>query len=197
MADEIKTAKVNAPAQRSIWVVVAISALTSISVWGMAELIQAQLKPEPPPPTTTERILDGIGEAWGAASALEQNDMEAIAGIANLLGGGSGNPMGDLQDTMKLAEMALGTLGQMEDVGSLAEGLEAFGDMEKMMGEAMRQLGGLDLEELGLGDLNLNDFGTLLGGNSAPSLPKGEWELSPEADDFGGLEALDKLLEGQ
>jgi hypothetical protein len=27
--------------------------------------------------------------------------------------------------------------------------------------------------------------------------PKGEWELSPEADEFGGLEALDKLLEGQ
>jgi hypothetical protein len=115
--------------------------------------------------------------------------------------------MGDLQDTMKLAEMALGTLGQLEDVGSLAgdleglgslaEGLEGLGDMEKMMGEAMRQLGGLDLEELGLGDLNLNDFGGLFGGTDAPSSPKGEWELSPEADEFGGLEALDKLLEGQ
>jgi hypothetical protein len=197
MSDEIQNTTANPPTQRSIWVVVAVSALTSLSVWGMAELIQAQLKPEPPPPTTTERILDGIGEAWGAASSIDKDDMETVAGLANLLGGGSEDPMGDLQDAMKLAEMALGTLGQMEDLGSLSEGLEGFGDLDKMMGEAMQQLGGLDLGELGLGDLDLGDLGGLLGGGDAPSIPEAGWELSSEMEDFRGLEALDKLLEGQ
>ena len=212
-------------AQRSIWVVVAVSALTSISVWGTAEIIQAQLKPEPPPPTATERILDGIEEAWGAASNMDKDDLEAIAGIADLMGGGSGDPLSDLQDAMKIAEMALGALGELGDLsnlgdlgqlsdlaqglgelGDLTEGLGGFGnfgDLNKMMEGAMEQLGGLDLGELnlgelgGIGELDLGDLGGLLSGGKAPSAPKAEFELSPGADDFGGLDALDKHLEDQ
>jgi hypothetical protein len=206
-------------AQRSIWVVVAVSALTSISVWGSAEIIQSKLTPEPPPPTTTDRILDGIEEAWGAASNMDKDDLEAIAGIADLLGGGSGDAMKDLQDAMKIAEMALGALGGLGDMGDLGDlgeivqglgglgdlsqglgGLGDFGDLDKMMEGAMEQLGGLDLGELNLGDLGgigELDLGGLLGGGKAPSAPKAEFELSPEADDFGGLDALDKALEDQ
>lgn len=212
MAEESKqeTPKETPVPQRSIWVVVAVSALTSLVVWGGAELIQGQTTPEPPPPppSTTERILDGIEEAWGAASTMDKDDLETIAGLADLLGGGSGDAMGDLKEAMKIAELALGALGDEGALGDLVQGLGGLGglgelgDLEKLMEGALQQLGGLDLEELGLGSLdlgefNLGDLGGILGGGDTPSPAKAEFELSPEADNFGGLDALDKHLQDQ
>jgi hypothetical protein len=201
--------------QRSIWVVVAVSALTSIIVWGAAELIQGQMAPEPPPPSTTERILDGIEEAWGAASDMDKDDLETIAGLADLLGGGSGDVRGDMEHAMKIVDMALGALGDNGDLGDLAQGLGVlgeFGDLNKLMDGALKQLGGLDpgeldiggldlsgldLSGLDLGEFNLGDLGDILGGGDTPSAPKAQFELSPDADDFGGLEALDEHLQDQ
>ena len=185
---------------RSLWIVVLVSALTSISVWGIAELIQHQMKPEPPPPTITEQFMDGLGGMFEVVTDLGGSDLEALGNLANLFGGDDGNPLSELEGVLQLAESAmegLSGLGELSS-GSL-EGLGELGNLDVLMEDAMKQVGDLFGEDLmgGLGDLSsgLGDLGGLLGGGEEAATEA--WELSPEEENFGGLDALDKHLEDQ
>jgi hypothetical protein len=193
--------------QRPLWVIVLVSALTAISVWGIAEFIQHQTKPEPPPPTTTERIMDGIGDLWDATTGLDGGDLDSIGGLLNLLGGDGKDLMGDLEQALKMAEMAISTLEILGDLEGLS-GLGELGDLEGLLDGAIKQIGDAftgelmgGLEKLNLGDFDLGDLssglGGLLGAGNAAEAPSGKWELTPEEDDFSGLEALDKHLQDQ
>ena len=190
---------------RPVWQIILISTVVSTVVSITTVFAYTKLKPEPEP-TVTEQILDGIGDLFGAVGEIDMDTLEMMGQMGGLLGGGGS--MGDLEQAMKMAEMALGgvemldglapndSLGSLNDLDQLFE--DSLGQMEEALMEGLQNvlgemLGGLGELEAGLGDLDLSG---LLGGAEAPPSIEG-WETAPGEDGFNGLEALDKLLEGQ
>ena len=192
---------------RPVWQIIAISTLVSTVVSITTVFAYTKLKPEPEPePTVTEQILEGIGDLFGAVGEIDMDTLEMVGQMGGLLG--AGGSMGDLEQAMQMAEMALGGvemldglapsdgLGGLDDLDRLLE--DSLGQMEEAFMEGLQNslggmLGGLGELEEGLGNLDLSG---LLNGAEAPS-SNGDWEAAPEDDGFDGLKALDRLLEGQ
>lgn len=197
---------------RPVWQIILISTLVSTVVSIATVFAYTKLKPEPEP-TVTEQILEGIGDLFGAVGEIDGETLQMMGQMGGLLGGGGGS-MGDLEQAMKMAEMAMGgvemleglvpdnSLGGLDDLAGLNDLDQLFEDSMGQMEEALMEglqnslgelMGGFDELEEGLGNLDLSG---LLGGTEA--IPSAEgWEAAPDADGFDGLEALDKLLEGQ
>ena len=210
-------APVPASTPRPVWQIILISTVVSTVVSITTVFAYTKLKPEPEP-TVTEQILDGIGDLFGAVGEIDAETLEMMAQMGSLFGGGGS--MGDFEQVMQMAEMALGGadmlegltpndgfggLGGLGDLGSLGDlgdfdklFEDSLGQMEEALMEGLQSgigdmLGSLGELEEGLGGLDLS--GLLGGAEDSPSIEG--WEASPGDDGFDGLEALDRLLEGQ
>ena len=195
---------------RPIWQVILVSFLVSSVVSATTLLLYVKLKPEPEP-TLTEQIMGGIGEVFGTLGDLDEGELENIGQIGNVLGGGG--MMGDLEDAAQLAELALKGLdmamelesGESSGFGNLLGGsfdklqqdlLEGLGENLELMTQDFNDLAG-SLEALDLTG-SLTDIGDLLGSNAPDTKAGGDgWEVSPKADSFDGLNALDEHLRDQ
>lgn len=195
---------------RPVWQIIVISTVVSTIVSITTVFAYTKLKPEPEPePTVTEQFFEGIGDLFGAIGEVDGESLQMMGEFGGLLGGGGS--MGDLEQLMQMAEMALGGaemleglapndgLGSLDDLDRLLE--DSLGQMEEAFMEGLQSglgdmMGSLNELEEGLGSLDLS--GLLGGFGHVEEVPATEgWEAAPGDDSFDGLEALDRLLEGQ
>ncbi|MEC7241353.1 MAG: hypothetical protein VXW32_08935, partial [Myxococcota bacterium] len=112
---------------RPVWQIIAISTLVSTVVSITTVFAYTKLKPEPEPePTVTEQILEGIGDLFGAVGEIDMDTLEMVGQMGGLLG--AGGSMGDLEQAMQMAEMALGGVEMLDGLAP-SDGLGGLDDL--------------------------------------------------------------------